>query len=493
MKKIITLILVTLLLLQAITTFAANNNAGFEGGIHKNELDYKNEKQYQEVIFITGKPIVVYGTVKITIKDDKISYVYKKLSSKDKTVTLDRTVELERKIDDTSVERQVVEVNNITKFTEKITAGSDSFKLTEYVFHNSTINDEQPVVDYYTGNWQGYKIYTKNDGDKKVEVNITGDIYGYTQNWGATETQKINHFIKQIDVLTDKTDWTGYADIDVSFNKTKRMKYFDNMPYQSSFEGGYTLTEKEETIMDYNYNLPYIESSAAPSNIRNIGSGVEKYETLPTQKKMFIPKYQDIKGRWSEWDIKRLAGLQVIDGTNKFFGPKLVSKRVDFAKWVVKSMELVNEDTPKRSYTKPELTPPLFNDITIENPDYKYIKAIKDKGIMQGAPNNKFLPDGNLTRAQAITIVIRALGLERLAPNPPFNTRFLDDKDIPEYSKRYIYVADLIGLAKGTPEGYIYPNENMTKEEAAAFINRLINYLQDDIKEEYRENIINYK
>lgn len=491
MKKLINIVIVLSLVLNSLIVFAEINNAGFEGGIHKNEFDYRNEKQYKEVVFLSGQPIIVYGKVKITVKDDKITYSYDNLTSKDKSVTLNRKVEFERIIDD-SVERQTVEVNNITKFSEQVTIGNDTYELVDYLFHNSKIDDKQPVIDYYLSNWQGVKVYFKND-DKKIEVNITGDIYGYNQYWGKTETQKIKNYIRQLDILTEEVEWYGNVDIDVSFNRTKRMEYFENLPYQTSFDGGYTLTEKEETVMSYSYNLPYFENNTPLENIRNIGEGVETFETLPTQKKMFIPKYNDIKGRWSESHIKRLAGLKVIDGTYKFFGPKLISKRVEFAKWIVRAMNLIDENKQTRSYTKPELTPDLFKDVTKDNPDYEIIKIIKDRGIMVGTPSGNFLPDGNLTRAQAITIVIRALGLQKLAPVMPFKTKYKDDKDIPLYAKPYIYVATELGLVEGTPSGYVYPNEPMTKEEAAAFVNRFIEYLQEDIKNEYREGLINYK
>jgi len=173
--------------------------------------------------------------------------------------------------------------------------------------------------------------------------------------------------------------------------------------------------------------------------------------------------------------------------------PGLETKRLDFAKWVSIAMNLVEEDSgPVRSYVRTDNNLQLFSDIPKDDVNYKYIKAIKEKEIMNGVGEGKFLPEGSLTRAQAITIAVRALGLERLAPNPPFKTRFNDDSRIPAYAKKAIYIADQIGIAKGTPEGYIYPEEYLTKAEAATFINRFIIYLQENLKQDYRENILNY-
>ncbi|KPU27433.1 S-layer protein [Caloranaerobacter sp. TR13] len=496
MKKI-TIVLVLVLILHSLTVYAQINNAGFEGGIHKNEMDYKKTKQYKEVIFLTGKPILLEGKVAIKIKEKKLEYKYE-LSSKDGQATLKRDIKLERIIDDNSHPSQKIEVNNILDYKEEIivkdNGNQTTYTLVDYQFHNSTIDDTQPIVDFYSGNWLGTKTYSINQNEGQVVVEITGNIYGYDHYWGATETQKIHKDINYSLNSGDTTlNWYGYADIDVSFNKTKSIEYFENAAYLSSFDGGYTLTEQEETIMEYKYDLPYLNQNNIVDGLRNVGNGVERFETLPTQKKMYIPKFEDIKGYWAEWDIKKLAGLQIIDTDGKYFGGNLPIERQEFAKWIVKAMKLVkDENKPKRSYVKPEVNPPVFSDVTREHPDYEYIKVIKEKGIMNGVGDNKFMPEGNLTRAQAVTIIIRALGVERLAPNSPFTTRFKDDNEIPEWAKKSVYVADQIGLVKGTPEGYFYPNDYMTRAEAAVFLSRFINYLQEDFKTYYRDMILGY-
>ncbi|WDV46038.1 S-layer homology domain-containing protein [Clostridiaceae bacterium M8S5] len=490
MKKI--LCIITLIISLSTSSFAQINNAGFEGGINKDEQDYKREKQYKEVIFITGKPVVLYGKVKMLVKDKKLTYDYVDMKSKDGTVTMKKKIELERIIEDNESIKQVREENNIVKYKEEISdSNGDTYVLEDYQFHNSTIDDNQPMINYYSGNWLGTKTYMINDGERKIISETTGGIYGYDHYWGATETQKIKQYLKKVNTKTDKIEWTGSSEMNISFNRTKEMEYFDNLPYQASFSDGYTLTEKKETVMKYSYDMPYLGSKST-SNVRNKGTGVERYDTLPTQKKLYIPKYEDIKGIWSQWDIKRLAGLGVFDSSKKFFGPKLPAERGEFARWLGKTMNLVKEDNkPKRSFTKKDANTPVFVDVTRENPDYEYIKIIKERGIMSGVGKGSFMPKGKLTRAQAITIVIRSIGLERLAPNPPFRTSFKDDSSIPQWAKKSIYVAKQINLLSGN-NGYVYPNDYMSREEAAAFLNRFINYLQVELKDEYRDSIINY-
>lgn len=493
MKKILVLILVTIIVLQPIVLNADTNNAGFEGGIYKNEQDYNDTKQYKEVIFLTGQPIVLLGTVEKKVDEDELTYEYK-LSNNDGTVTLDRDIEIERIIDNTSHEKQTIETNNIVDFDEEINVNGQTYELIDYQFHNSSLDDSQPIVDFYAGNWLGNKTYTLNEDQAQVIVEITGEIFGYNHYWGATQTQRIRKEITyQQKGVDDPEEWFGFGDIDISFNKTKKMEYFNNLPFQTSFSGSYTLTEQEETVMMYSYNLPILDAQGQATINRNKGNEQARFETLPTQKKLFVPKYEDIRGHWAEKDIMRISSLKITDQEQKYFGPKIPTKRVDFARWVSIAMNLVEEEEEvKRSYVKPDTTLPIFSDISKDDINYKYIKAVKEKGIMNGAGDNKFLPDSKLTRVQAITMVIRALGLEGLAPNLPFETRFNDDSEIPIWAKKSVYVAEKLSIVQGTPEGYLYPNEYMNKAEAATFINRFITYLQKDLKKDYIDNIIKY-
>ena len=73
MKKITFYIIALILILQPIISFAADI-PGYEGGIN-------NENTYKEIIFVTGEPIEVEGTLKISTKEkaDTITeqYTYK--------------------------------------------------------------------------------------------------------------------------------------------------------------------------------------------------------------------------------------------------------------------------------------------------------------------------------------------------------------------------------------------------------------------------------
>lgn len=121
--------------------------------------------------------------------------------------------------------------------------------------------------------------------------------------------------------------------------------------------------------------------------------------------------------------------------------------------------------------------------------DYKYVKSGYDKGIIHGE-NNMFKPDTNLTRAQAITILVRALGFENKAPTPGYYTSFSDDREIPYWAKDSIYMAKEIGLIQGDKFNKVNPNKVMSRSEASAMLVRFLEFLERDLQRDYRENII---
>ena len=173
--------------------------------------------------------------------------------------------------------------------------------------------------------------------------------------------------------------------------------------------------------------------------------------------------------------------------------------RAEFADAIVLAAKEVPADTTlttsKTSRTtkskKEEIISP-FTDVPVESKYFTNINSAYKRGIISGRGNERFAPDDYLTMADTITIIIRALGLEAMAPSGALMTSFVDDADIPSYARNHIYVAQRIGLVLGDEKGYLKPKEYLTKARAAVVINKVINYLRDDLKIDYRERIINY-
>ena len=131
-----------------------------------------------------------------------------------------------------------------------------------------------------------------------------------------------------------------------------------------------------------------------------------------------------------------------------------------------------------------------FKDLKRSIKDYGYIESALNKGIIKGVSADYFKPDNAITRAQAATIFVRALGLENRAPNLGYLTRFTDDKQIPNYARDGIYIANELGLMIGDSAGRFNPNKPLTRAEASVVLERFLKYLEDDLKQNYRDDIL---
>lgn len=494
MKKNISLILITILLLAMTLQAHALEIPGYEGGI-------QNQTTYKEVIFITGEPVVVQGLVTIRDRADRITYTYRNLANIEKGVTLTRNITLTKEtISNGSDQRQEVLV--LDRYRETVNANGLRYETTEAQFPWSLaqVFHEKPGVTYFAGNWDGRKTYTINRNQGTVTVDTQGTAVGYDHNWGTTNTQSLVHFLQYDRTITgqdadgEKISWEGTVEVDVVHNRTKDYHYEINVPTQISFRGGYLLTETEENIVKYNYNLPRLTDSGEVLRGRNTGVESFSLDTNPINKRLGIPNMRDVSGHWLEEDILLLASLEAISPTNSNFGPSLPMSRGEFARALGVIMGIEKEEevkTARRSIVREE-PKTLFVDVPRENPNQRYIDAIVEKGVMRGVGKDHFMPNTSITKAEAAVTIIKAIGFENLAPIQQYTTGYRDDASIPLWARDAIYLTLELGLMKGNDGGYFQPNRALTKGEAAEILTNLINYLQREIRYDYRERILNY-
>lgn len=508
MKKNLSLIIFALMLMLLIALPANAVELRYEEGIF-------NEREYKEIIFITGEPVLLTGTVqkggqsgRANTNNLSTSLTYK-LESADGNIKLSRTANFtsttEKKMDD----RQTIYNTKLDRLTETITIGKDRYTLSDYQYSRSALVDSQPAVDYFSGTWTGRKTYTLGKNGTKVSIETWGDTVGYNHAWGSTETQRVDGTIKYSGDITveDKKhpqEWAGTFQINLSFNKTRDLAYHQNEPTPISFGGGYIETAVEEGILRYEANLPEFNKAGLVQDSwgRRHETGTVRLATMPTQRWLPVPSYRDLENHWAEGPILELASLEAFATKGNYFGPRLDMTRGEFAYALAyitdlasvkaeQTQQVVNPFESRRQETAVEVSP--FTDVSTKHAFYKEIKQVSDAGIMVGVMPGRFSPDTTLTRAEAITALIKALGFEKLAPLQNTITPFKDDNRIPFWARDAIYVAAEMGIVAGDTFGNVMPSQTMSRAEAATFIQRFIHYLQRDLKTEYRERLINFR
>lgn len=114
-----------------------------------------------------------------------------------------------------------------------------------------------------------------------------------------------------------------------------------------------------------------------------------------------------------------------------------------------------------------------FNDIAkLENPHY--ILALAERGIINGAPGNNYLPNEEITRAQFAAMLTRALAIQSTS-----ETSFKDvEGKWYEDSVQALYET---GITKGVSDTAFNPAGDLTRTQAAVMMYRTLQYLEVDL------------
>ena len=511
-QKIGLKVLVMLLIISMFAPVSSAQVVWVDGGLIGDVL-LSGTHEYQELCFITGEPVLLKGTVELpVVPTDKLTYTLNysfELSNVAKGITLEReltynvTKTVNENIDQTSY------VKKLTAYDETITTAGGVYTLGKYTFADSRLEDNTPAVDYISGNILAERTYyldgdyLTNSGHVTYQI-VTKPVVGYSHLYGSSETLVVQQIINSYkpnpsydpNVYNSQefNVWSGTVDIGMSSTKTVKYDYQYTDPQSISFRGNYFKITSEENVLTYKYSLPKVNNGTVDTTSTKNVTGernLSKNVMLET-KALITPKIRDIGGYWAEDEIFLLTSMEIFDVDREYFVPTATISRLDFGKAIVVATHGVLPTPTKTEIVKrqrPGVDTP-FLDIMKDDPDYHYIEFIKANDIMVGK-NGYFKPNEVLTRAEAIAILIKALGLQYVAPAAPYNTSFVDDKDIQPWAKDFIYMANEIGLASGTSQGYIYPNRPVTKAEAAILINNFINHLKDQITYDYREKILN--
>lgn len=475
----------------------------------------RGELEYAEMTYITGEPVLLKGTFRQadgrTRDGNTTSNLSFSLENKEKSIKLSRNLSFVTVTEKSG--RQEVQVTRLERFRETITAGKDRYTLKDFQFSRSELLDKQPAVVYKSGNWATRKVYSMNNDLARVTVETWGHNVGYQHAWGSTETAREEGMVSfSGKVAVDKktlvpSQWSSSFHQDFTYNRSRYLEYQRNEPLSISFPGGYVDNNSNTETLRYQGSFPDLEGGIPVSSRWRKYEGNYELKSLPDKQRLPVANLLDIRGHWAEADIRKLYGLGAFGEEGDYFYPTAYFFRGQFARALVAVLDL--------PLTQPQQQPrlpanmnyygsggpvqpvpaeqkPLFADVAVTDPAYKYYRAVTEAGVMTGVGPGIFGATQALTRAEALVILVRALGLEGLAPAGLPATPFYDDWAIPPWARTSIYVAYKIGLARGDEYGYLKPNETLTRAEAAVLLNQFIRFLQEEMTADYRERVLNF-
>ncbi len=502
-------------LLQPVSCFAEMGDMGFFGGIsegtrlpksteiiiNQNNAKTKTTKataatglKYKEVVFISGKPEVFEGVLTVktgTIKDTDQFGSYTETHTVKPTAAsgatlIDRTVTFN--VNFRKEGNQVIKDYEVTRWDEAIKTQTATYTLDPTLSHFgvSIIEDHNAAAVYYKGNISQNAVYTTGTGDEEqavanVTTDVSGSFYGYRSAWSSSE-------VHRIDATVDNGDWQMQYQIRPSVSVSKLMQYDKNEPQAISFEGNYKEIMQNTSGLEYNiFVKPAKFADVAESGKINIPV-YNSFEQLIAPKGLTF-----LKGHFAESDIKKLFSMQVLSGDAKLYKPEQAMTRGQFVSALVKAIKLpiTPVETNKRP-NKNAVVSITFPDVTEDRPEYPYIMAAFENGIAIGRDDGKFYIDKPIDRQEAFAIMLRTLGLQNLGLDPTPMTPFTDDAKIGNWAKSNIYAAYRLGIIDGDENGNLRPMNLLSKADGAALLNRLIDYMRQDLANDYTDHIVGY-
>jgi len=185
-------------------------------------------------------------------------------------------------------------------------------------------------------------------------------------------------------------------------------------------------------------------------------------------------QFTDIAGHPDEANILALVELGVVNGYGGgMFGPDDLVTREQFAKMIVLAAGfVVDADDPSPSLT--------FRDSSaISDWAKPYVARAVEEGLINGMGDNTFAPKDKVTRAQALTMIARALTGETLGATDSVETAtaFADDEAIQPWARSAIMVCieqKIVGL--GDYES-LEPQKPSTRAMNCRFLARFVGAL----------------
>ncbi|WP_194015595.1 S-layer homology domain-containing protein [Synechocystis salina] len=170
--------------------------------------------------------------------------------------------------------------------------------------------------------------------------------------------------------------------------------------------------------------------------------------------------FADLQGYWGSPYVTTLAERGIIGGfPNGTFQPNAQITRAQFAAIAVKAFNL-SPGNGSRS----------FRDVPANYWAAPAISAVNNSGLVTGFPDGSFRPEENITRAQALVILAKALGNNTNADPNGLNS-YGDRQMVPEWAMDSVARAANAGIIVNFPDANrINPNNLATRGEVAGLV-----------------------
>ncbi|KOP64736.1 hypothetical protein AMS62_05290 [Bacillus sp. FJAT-18019] len=179
-------------------------------------------------------------------------------------------------------------------------------------------------------------------------------------------------------------------------------------------------------------------------------------------------KLSDVKGHWAETAVNEMASRLIVSGRDASgFHPNAPITRAEFVTMMVRSLGLMEQGSST-----------AFHDVTSHDWYVGAVAAASEYGLVHGYADGSFLPNGLISRQEAMVILARALRTAEVPLSGSLDSdaalaSFQDHAELAGWAKAA--AAEMIGneIMSGYG-GKLNPQSNMTRAETAATLLRML-------------------
>ncbi|HKM00592.1 MAG TPA: S-layer homology domain-containing protein, partial [Sedimentibacter sp.] len=180
--------------------------------------------------------------------------------------------------------------------------------------------------------------------------------------------------------------------------------------------------------------------------------------------------FSDITNHWSKMNVEKLAARNIAFGKDdNLFAPNDYITRAEFAVMITRALGITEEE----------------GTINFEDVQGWYAEDIStayDAGLINGRSDGKFYPTEKILRKDMAVMIHNAIkfaDIDVTAKNiEQILSMFTDSSTIAEYAKESTAICADAGIILGRETKEFDPDENATRAEASAIIERMLRFLE---------------
>ncbi|GIQ71177.1 hypothetical protein DUZ99_10020 [Xylanibacillus composti] len=181
--------------------------------------------------------------------------------------------------------------------------------------------------------------------------------------------------------------------------------------------------------------------------------------------------FSDVENHWVQAAANNMGARLVIEGTgNNRFEPNREVTRAEFATFIARGLGLMHQDVEQN----------IFKDVQTGKWYHDPIVIASQFGIVLGYDEGTFRGEQQITREQGIAMIARAYRLikpqqtQSQAEVDSILAKHADSKNISSWAQADVAMMVSLGIVYGDSQLHLNPQAEMTRAEAAALIQRIL-------------------